>query len=93
MVERTCERKTFSPQRKATKYETKKNRFDGSCQRKSATGIRRCCSDGPMPGWSLFGRYLRMMGFNRLVREAFSGRGGWTDFGVVAMVRLLIVCS
>ena len=41
-------------------------------------------------GLELFGRYLRMMGFNRLVREAFSGRGGWTDFGVVAMVRLLI---
>ena len=41
-------------------------------------------------GLELFGRYLRMLGFNRLVREAFSGRAGWTDFGVVAMVRLLI---
>ncbi|NIO42471.1 MAG: hypothetical protein GTO41_21375, partial [Burkholderiales bacterium] len=41
-------------------------------------------------GLELFGRYLRTLGFNRLVREAFSGRASWTDFGVVAMVRLLI---
>lgn len=37
----------------------------------------------------LFIRYLRAAQFNKLVREAFAGTA-WTDFGVVAMVRLLI---
>ena len=41
-------------------------------------------------GLELFRRYLRTRGFNRLVREAFADmpRGG--DFGVVAMVRVLV---
>lgn len=41
-------------------------------------------------GLELFGRYLRTMQFSKLVREAFAGAAAWTDFGVVAMVRLLI---
>src|SRR4030095_14105556 len=41
-------------------------------------------------GLELFRQYLRSMQFNKLVREAFSGTAGWTDFGVVAVVRLLI---
>lgn len=41
-------------------------------------------------GLELFGRYLRAIRFNKLVREAFSGSGAWTDFGAVAMIRLLV---
>jgi len=41
-------------------------------------------------GLELFSRYLRTMRFNALVRTAFSGAPVWGDFGVVAMVRLLI---
>jgi Transposase DDE domain group 1 len=41
-------------------------------------------------GLELFNRYLRAAQFNKLVREAFAGTAAWTDFGVVAMVRLLI---
>lgn len=41
-------------------------------------------------GLELFGRYLRAMSFNKLIRQAFAGSGAWTDFGVVAMVRLLV---
>ncbi len=41
-------------------------------------------------GLELFNRYLRTMRFNALIRRAFSGTAGWGDFGVVAMVRLLI---
>jgi hypothetical protein len=41
-------------------------------------------------GLELFRQYLRSMQFNKLVREAFSGTAGWTDFGVVGIVRLLI---
>ena len=41
-------------------------------------------------GLELFGRYLRRIQFNRLVREAFAGSGAWTDFGVIAMIRLLV---
>ena len=41
-------------------------------------------------GLELFSRYLHQRGFNALVREAFVGGPTWGDFGVVAMVRLLI---
>ena len=41
-------------------------------------------------GLELFGRHLRAMRFNKLIRETFAGTAGWTDFGVVAMVRLLM---
>jgi len=41
-------------------------------------------------GLELFRRYLRRMGFNALVRTAFAGAPVGGDFGVVAMVRLLI---
>ena len=41
-------------------------------------------------GLELFGRYLRATGFNATVRAACAGTPGWGDFGVVAMVRLLI---
>jgi hypothetical protein len=41
-------------------------------------------------GLELFGRYLRRTGFNALVREVFRGNAGWGDYGVVAMVRLLV---
>jgi hypothetical protein len=41
-------------------------------------------------GLELFDRYLRGMRFNSLVRKAFGGAARWTDFGVVAIVRLLI---
>ena len=41
-------------------------------------------------GLELFARYLRRIHFNRLVRRAFVGGVAWGDFGVVAMVRLVI---
>ena len=41
-------------------------------------------------GLELFGRYLRTTGFNRVVRDACAGTAAWSDFGAVAMVRLLI---
>jgi hypothetical protein len=41
-------------------------------------------------GLGLFGRYLRATGFNRMVREAWAGTVAWSDFGAVAMVRLLV---
>ena len=41
-------------------------------------------------GLELFSRYLRAMRFNALIRAAFRGARLRGDFGVVAMVRLLI---
>jgi hypothetical protein len=41
-------------------------------------------------GLELFGRYLRTSRFNRQVREAFADLPPWGDFGVVAMVRVLV---
>ena len=41
-------------------------------------------------GLELFARYLRHVHFNRLVRHAFAGGAAWGDFGVVAMVRIVI---
>ena len=41
-------------------------------------------------GLELFARYLRRVHFNRLVRHAFAGGAAWGDFGVVAMVRIVI---
>ena len=41
-------------------------------------------------GLELFGRYLRVTGFNRVVRDACAGTAAWSDFGAVAMIRLLI---
>jgi Transposase DDE domain group 1 len=41
-------------------------------------------------GLELFGRYLRRTRFNALVREVFRGNAGWGDYGIVAMVRLLV---
>ena len=41
-------------------------------------------------GLELFGRYLRHVHFNRQVRHAFAGMPRWSDFGVVAMVRLMV---
>ena len=41
-------------------------------------------------GLELFARYLRRTGFNTMVREAFAGTRGWGDYGVVAMIRLLV---
>lgn len=41
-------------------------------------------------GLELFARYLRATGFNAAVRTAFVGTRPWSDFGVVAMVRLVI---
>lgn len=41
-------------------------------------------------GLELFNRYLRWMGFNHLIRQAFRGTHLGGDFGIVAMVRLLI---
>ena len=41
-------------------------------------------------GLELFGQYLRRINFNRLVRHAFVGVPRWGDFGVVAMVRVVI---
>jgi DDE family transposase len=41
-------------------------------------------------GLELFGQYLRATGFNATVRAACAGTAGWSDFGAVAMVRLLI---
>ena len=41
-------------------------------------------------GLELFARYLRRVDFNRQVRDAFAGMPRWGDFGVVAMVRLLV---
>ena len=42
-------------------------------------------------GLELFHRYLRQMQFNAMVRTAFAGAPVLGDFGVVAMVRLLMV--
>ena len=41
-------------------------------------------------GLELFGRYLRGTRFNATVRQAFAGAPSGSDFGVVAMLRLLI---
>ena len=41
-------------------------------------------------GLELFARYLRRTRFNQMVREAFAGTTRWGDYGVVAMVRLLV---
>ena len=41
-------------------------------------------------GLELFGRYLRRTRFNALVRDVFGGTARWGDYGVVAMVRLLV---
>lgn len=41
-------------------------------------------------GLELFARYLRRTGFNTMVREAFTGTTRWGDYGVVAMIRLLV---
>jgi len=41
-------------------------------------------------GLELFAQYLRRIDFNRLVRHAFGGVPRWGDFGVVAMVRIVI---
>ena len=41
-------------------------------------------------GLELFGRYLRTRRFNGLVRDAFADVPRWGDFGVVAMVRVLV---
>lgn len=41
-------------------------------------------------GLELFARYLRQSRFNTLVRRHFAGVPAWGDYGVVAMVRLLI---
>jgi Transposase DDE domain group 1 len=41
-------------------------------------------------GLELFDRYLRQMGFSELVRAAFAGARLGGDFGVIAMVRVLI---
>ena len=41
-------------------------------------------------GLELFGRYLRTRRFNHLVRDAFADLPRWGDFGVVAMVRVLV---
>ena len=41
-------------------------------------------------GLELFARYLRRTGFNTMVREAFAGTTSWGDYGVVAMIRLLL---
>lgn len=41
-------------------------------------------------GLELFNRYLRGIRFNALVRAAFAGAPRWSDFGVVALVRLVV---
>ncbi len=41
-------------------------------------------------GLEVFGRYLRRTRFNALVRDVFRGTATWGDYGVVAMVRLLV---
>jgi len=41
-------------------------------------------------GLELFARYLRQTRFNALVREVFRGTTTWSDYGLVAMVRLLL---
>jgi hypothetical protein len=41
-------------------------------------------------GLELFGRYLRTIRFNTLIRTAFAGAPVGGDYGVVAMVRLLV---
>ena len=41
-------------------------------------------------GLELFGRYLRQTRFNALVREVFRDTATWGDYGLVAMVRLLL---
>jgi hypothetical protein len=44
----------------------------------------------PYAGLELFGLYLRQMRFNALVRKGFRGSARWGDYGVVAMVRVLV---
>lgn len=41
-------------------------------------------------GLELFARYLRQTRFNALVRDVFRGTTPWGDYGLVAMVRLLL---
>jgi hypothetical protein len=41
-------------------------------------------------GLELFARYLRRTRFNTRVREVFRGTARWGDYGVVAMVRLVL---
>jgi hypothetical protein len=41
-------------------------------------------------GLELFARYLRRTRFNALVREIFRGTATWSDYGVAAMIRLLV---
>jgi hypothetical protein len=41
-------------------------------------------------GLELFARYLRQTRFNAVVREVFRGTATWGDYGIVAMVRLLV---
>ena len=41
-------------------------------------------------GLELFSRYLRATGFNDQVRTAFAGAPGWSDFGVTALIRLVV---
>ena len=41
-------------------------------------------------GLELFGRYLRQTRFNAFVRDVFRGSARWGDYGVVAMVRVLV---
>lgn len=42
-------------------------------------------------GLELFHRYLRSTQFNKMLREAFRGHGLGGDFGLVPMVRLLVI--
>ena len=41
-------------------------------------------------GLELFARYLRRIDFKRVVRHAFADLPAWGDFGVVAMVRVVV---
>ena len=41
-------------------------------------------------GLELLSRYLRAVRFNATVREAFAGTAQWSDYGVVAMIRVVI---
>ena len=41
-------------------------------------------------GLELFSRYLRQTRFNALVRDVFRGTVRWGDYGMVAMIRLLV---
>lgn len=43
-----------------------------------------------MPGWSSSRSTCARIDFTRLVRRAFAGGPTWGDFGVVAMVRVVI---